>query len=112
MSHQLLQCPPDGHRVVMSVNETNEKDLNIDNTHDVMCLKHTNEVVKYYCRTCDSLVCEDCLLFDHPKTLHDINDLSEITPKLVSTKRDQVLLLSFSVIVNNIMASFFVPMPH
>ncbi|KAI1286837.1 B-box type zinc finger protein ncl-1 [Halotydeus destructor] len=82
MSHQLLQCPPDGHRG-MSVTDSSDKDVMVDSPRDVMCPKHGDEVIKYFCRTCDSLTCEDCLVFDHPKALHDINDLSDITPKLI-----------------------------
>ena len=38
--------------------------------------KHENEVLKFYCKTCDQLVCRDCVLIKHKA--HEHTDLSEI----------------------------------
>ena len=38
--------------------------------------KHDNEVLKFYCQTCDQLVCRDCVLIKHKA--HEHADLSEI----------------------------------
>ena len=38
--------------------------------------KHENEVLKFYCKTCDKLICHDCVLIKHDG--HERTDLSEI----------------------------------
>lgn len=38
--------------------------------------KHENEVLKFYCKTCDQLICRDCVLIKHKA--HEHTDLSEI----------------------------------
>lgn len=40
------------------------------------CIFHNSEVVIMYCKTCDQLICQDCILGDH-KT-HDCNKTSDI----------------------------------
>ena len=38
--------------------------------------KHESEVLKFYCKTCDQLICRDCVLIKHDG--HERTDLSEI----------------------------------
>ena len=38
--------------------------------------KHESEVLKFYCKTCDQLICRDCVLIKHKA--HEHTDLSEI----------------------------------
>jgi len=37
------------------------------------CPSHDGEDLKLFCETCDTVICRDCMLFDHPKPTHDVN---------------------------------------
>lgn len=34
-------------------------------TNAVQCKQHTDEVIKYYCKTCSIVLCSECILFNH-----------------------------------------------
>lgn len=42
------------------------------------CLRHKQELLKYFCRTCMVLVCKECTITDHPGPLHDCAHISEV----------------------------------
>lgn len=33
--------------------------------HAVHCKQHTDEIIKYFCRTCSAVLCSECILFNH-----------------------------------------------
>ncbi|RWS29605.1 B-box type zinc finger protein ncl-1-like protein [Leptotrombidium deliense] len=80
MAHQFMHCF-DGHRV-STLNEVSDKDLCLE-LRPVHCPKHSEEAIKFFCRTCDVLVCKECIVFEHPKGLHEHDYLPDATPKLV-----------------------------
>ena len=47
------------------------------------CPKHKGEVLRFYCETCDELMCRDCSVVDHPRPDHKQLDLE-------STAKDRV----------------------
>ena len=40
-----------------------------------ICPKHTGEVLRFYCETCDEPMCRDCTVLDHPRPDHKQIDL-------------------------------------
>ncbi len=38
------------------------------------CQTHTDEKLKYWCHGCDTLVCRDCLLFEHKEHNYALMD--------------------------------------
>jgi len=80
MAHQFMHCF-EGHRVA-NLKELNDKDLTFE-LRPIPCCKHPDEIIKTYCRTCDTLICKECIIYEHPKGLHEHEFLSEVTPKLV-----------------------------
>lgn len=67
-----------------------DKELSLDvSARPIMCQKHQDELVKYYCRPCDQVLCKECLAIDHPKgPLHEHEYLADAAPKLVSAGHD------------------------
>lgn len=49
------------------------------------CNKHTNELLKFYCRTCSMSICKDCMVIDHQTGLHDCEHNPDQTPKMVES---------------------------
>lgn len=49
------------------------------------CAKHTTELLKFYCRTCSSPICRDCMMIEHPAGLHDCEHNPDQTPKLIES---------------------------
>ncbi|XP_070561118.1 tripartite motif-containing protein 2-like [Ptychodera flava] len=45
--------------------------------HPVHCSKHNDNQVKFYCDSCDSMICADCTVIDHPNTSHKYRYLEE-----------------------------------
>ncbi|XP_038066477.1 tripartite motif-containing protein 45-like [Patiria miniata] len=47
------------------------------------CGQHPGEVRRFYCQSCDELICRDCTVIDHPNTKgHDYVDLKTASTKL------------------------------
>lgn len=49
------------------------------------CLKHSSELLKFFCRTCSVAICKDCMMIDHPAGLHDCEHNPDQTPKTIET---------------------------
>jgi tripartite motif-containing protein 2/3 len=49
------------------------------------CSKHSNELLKFYCRTCSMAICKDCMVIDHQTGLHDCEHNPDQTPKMVES---------------------------
>lgn len=49
------------------------------------CTKHTLELLKFYCRTCSTAICKDCMMLDHPAGLHDCEHNPDQTPKMIES---------------------------
>lgn len=49
------------------------------------CMKHSSELLKFYCRTCSTSICKDCLSVDHPAGLHEVEHNPDQTPKMIES---------------------------
>jgi tripartite motif-containing protein 2/3 len=49
------------------------------------CIKHSSELLKFYCRTCSTSICKDCLTVDHPAGLHEVEHNPDQTPKMIES---------------------------
>ena len=49
------------------------------------CESHTKQTLDLYCKTCNSLICRDCTLKDHPREKHEFDfiDKSKILPAFI-----------------------------
>ncbi|XP_066286150.1 uncharacterized protein [Branchiostoma lanceolatum] len=45
------------------------------------CSKHSGEILKLYCRTCKTLICNECALFEHRESQHDFAHMSDVAAK-------------------------------
>ncbi|XP_031618749.1 brain tumor protein [Contarinia nasturtii] len=61
----------------------NNNKLTNGNGSTYHCLRHKNELIKFYCRTCNVSVCKDCMINEHPAGLHECEHINEVTPKQV-----------------------------
>nr|CAG4640663.1 EOG090X01W2 [Eulimnadia texana] len=75
LAHQLMNCF-DGHRVVELCAATSSLNQHV-------CQRHRGEVLNLYCHSCASAVCPQCLLVEHNGPGHDLESLSDATPRLV-----------------------------
>lgn len=81
MAHQFMHCF-EGHRVLTLGELQNSKDeLRVEKP--VNCSRHKNELLKYFCKTCNLPICKECTIIEHTKGLHDYEYLSDIGPKQV-----------------------------
>ncbi|ROT75274.1 brain tumor protein [Penaeus vannamei] len=74
MAHQYMHCF-EGHRVV-TLAELAQRD-----ERPVTCIRHKGEPLKYFCITCSSPVCNDCIMMDHPKGIHELEGLNDAAPR-------------------------------
>lgn len=84
MAHQFMHCF-EGHRVTtLDIKEEPVKNgLNGFLDKPTYCPRHKTEIVKFLCTTCNTLICQECTLIDHPLGLHETERLSDIGPKLL-----------------------------
>ncbi|KAL3249574.1 hypothetical protein MRX96_055799 [Rhipicephalus microplus] len=83
MAHQFMHCF-EGHRVLTLGELQSARDgLRAPQDKPVACLRHRSEALRYFCRSCDTPVCKECALLDHPKAMHDLEPLSEAAPRHV-----------------------------
>ncbi|XP_035682825.1 E3 ubiquitin-protein ligase TRIM56-like [Branchiostoma floridae] len=54
------------------------------------CLKHSGEMLKLYCRTCETPICNECALFEHRDSQHDYVQIE----KVAAEKRQTILDLT------------------
>ncbi|KAH0549979.1 hypothetical protein KQX54_016623 [Cotesia glomerata] len=91
MAHQFMHCF-EGHRVLnlgeskLEANAESRGNLMITNGSNgttngekaLYCLRHKNELLKYFCRTCNVPVCKECTLSEHPASVHDCGHITEV----------------------------------
>ncbi|KAI4462394.1 bonus isoform c-related [Holotrichia oblita] len=90
MAHQFMHCF-EGHRV-LNLNELKQEAQDQKNgvvtngtvtngEKSMICPRHKNEMLKYYCRTCTLPVCKECISLEHPTGLHECEHISDAAPK-------------------------------
>ncbi|XP_038064911.1 E3 ubiquitin-protein ligase TRIM56-like [Patiria miniata] len=71
-SHQ--QFPTLKTHKIASFDDIRQGKVNVTKQPDVYkCPKH-KEGVKFYCKTCNKLICQGCTVIDHPTATHDVTD--------------------------------------
>ncbi|XP_078684292.1 E3 ubiquitin-protein ligase TRIM56-like [Branchiostoma floridae x Branchiostoma belcheri] len=54
------------------------------------CSKHSGEILKLYCRTCETPICNECALFEHRDSQHDLKRIEEVAAE----KKETILALT------------------
>ncbi|KAG5675327.1 hypothetical protein PVAND_005238 [Polypedilum vanderplanki] len=57
--------------------------VGLNKSNRYYCTKHTNELLKFYCRTCSMTICKDCMMIEHQNGLHECEHNPDQTPKMV-----------------------------
>ncbi|XP_078602475.1 uncharacterized protein LOC144876737 [Branchiostoma floridae x Branchiostoma japonicum] len=52
------------------------------------CSKHSGEILKLYCRTCETPICNECALFEHRDSQHDLKRIEEVATEKRKTILD------------------------
>ena len=73
--------PTHKNHSVLSVQELGNPESQGKMRRKLYCLKHKDEVLKYYCQTCEELCCIDCMVLNHQKQNHSCVAVSEVTQK-------------------------------
>ena len=66
---------------VICVQELGNPESQVKMRSKLYCMKHKDEVLKYYCETCKELSCIDCVVLNHQKPNHSCVAVSELTQK-------------------------------
>ncbi|KAI4495940.1 hypothetical protein M0802_008155 [Mischocyttarus mexicanus] len=100
MAHQFMHCF-EGHRVLnlgdSKIDTVNNSSTGNANTNmelsksnllmngcinnegkDFYCPRHKQEILKYYCRSCTTLICKECTVTEHLSPLHDFTHVSDV----------------------------------
>lgn len=69
----------------LSALTVNGVEMNGQNKPNYFCKRHTNELLKFFCRTCSVPVCKDCMLMEHPSGVHECEHNPDTTPKQIES---------------------------
>ncbi|KYM97085.1 B-box type zinc finger protein ncl-1 [Cyphomyrmex costatus] len=65
-----------GNSLVINGTGNSNNGGNAEKVH--FCLRHKQEIIKYFCRSCNVLICKECTLTDHTAPLHDCAHVTEV----------------------------------
>jgi len=75
-------------RILEQLNDLNSGNLNgnlngstNNNLKELTCSMHTDELLRYYCKTCDQATCKECISYQHQK--HDNEYLIDASNKVI-----------------------------
>ena len=73
--------------VVLTLQELAKPENHAKSKETPRCQKHCheNQPCAYYCRTCEKLICVHCIVFDHPKSDHSYQPLTQATDQQKKT---------------------------
>lgn len=83
-----------GNLPITSVNQLNSQlsalnvngvEMNGQNKPNYFCKRHSNELLKFFCRTCSVPVCKDCISMEHPNGMHECDHNPDSTPKQIES---------------------------
>ena len=66
---------------VLSIDRLSNPESQAKMKSKLYCMKHKDEVLKYYCETCKELCCVDCVVLNHQKPTHSCVAMSEMVEK-------------------------------
>ena len=76
MAHQFMHCF-EGHRVLsLTEGQATKEEVRLEKP--VSCNKHKNEYLKFYCRTCNVPICQECTMVEHAQG-HEYETLNMIS---------------------------------
>ncbi|XP_013411612.1 brain tumor protein [Lingula anatina] len=87
MAHQFMHCF-EGHRVLTLGELQNKNDQEVNVEKSVTCSQHKNEIMKYFCKVCETPICKECTQGDHKGHEHDVT--TEVGGKQVEMLRHLV----------------------
>ena len=73
--------PANKNHNALSVQELSNPESQVKMRRKLCCMKHEDEVLKYYCETCKELSCIDCVVLNHQKPSHSCVAVREIAQK-------------------------------
>ncbi|XP_020905188.1 tripartite motif-containing protein 45-like [Exaiptasia diaphana] len=82
-AHERISILTEEHQVV-TLKEIKEKGIPIRNKPP-LCEKHKGEAKKLFCKTCEGLICRDCIIIDHKE--HDYSFVDDIVEECKETIR-------------------------
>ncbi|XP_072044603.1 E3 ubiquitin-protein ligase TRIM33-like [Amphiura filiformis] len=77
------------HHTVLTVADILSEEASCVDEH-TYCSEHDNEETKFYCETCDKLVCEDCIDSKQCCRDHDTVTLQQVADKKLTGLKDQM----------------------
>ena len=69
------------NHTVLSVEELGNPESQVKMRRKLYCMKHTDEILKYFCQTCKELCRIDCVVLNHTKPDHSCLALGEVAQK-------------------------------
>lgn len=69
MEHQYMKHF-ENHNLI-HFNKFSSPDNSPNTSNSLICCLHKSEILRYFCKTCSTLICEQCIANDHPKEEHD-----------------------------------------
>jgi len=65
-----------GNSLVINNTGNSNNSGNTEKMH--FCMRHKQEIIKYFCRSCNVPICKECTLTEHAAPLHDCAHVSEV----------------------------------
>ena len=69
------------NHTVLSVEELGNPESQVKMRRKLYCMKHKDEILKYFCETCKELCCIDCVVLNHTKQDHSCVAVYEVAQK-------------------------------
>ncbi|CAB3368892.1 Hypothetical predicted protein [Cloeon dipterum] len=88
-AHQLMRCF-EGHRVE-SFDELTKSDKKVPIHKPILCAEHQSESLKYFCKTCQVPICNECILVNHTQPIHKFIRLADAEGEQRKELEDLVL---------------------
>ena len=69
------------NHTVLSVEELSNPESQVKMRRKHYCMKHKDEILKYFCKACKELCCIDCVVLNHTKQDHSCVSVNEVAQK-------------------------------
>ena len=73
--------PANKNHTVLSLEELGNPESQGKMRRKLYCIKHKDEILKYFCETCKELCCIDCVVLNHTKPDHSCVAVNELAQK-------------------------------
>ncbi|XP_038062771.1 E3 ubiquitin-protein ligase TRIM56-like [Patiria miniata] len=82
-----LRCTATSHHTVATLEDIRQVKKRPEEDES-KCQKHKGEVKRFYCETCEELICQDCTVVDHCKPKHHYIDSGKASLKYKQSLKD------------------------